>query len=101
MFSLFKTTQSELRARIEPAGIELTLKPDQSILESALSADILYPHNCRVGSCTSCKSRLLSGKIKELSDTGYVLSEEEIQAGMILACQSIPLTNLTLQVELD
>ncbi|WP_370263951.1 2Fe-2S iron-sulfur cluster-binding protein [Limnobacter sp.] len=70
------------------------------ILNSALSAGLGFPHNCRVGSCTQCKCKLKSGKVRELTDSSYVLSAEDLKAGMILACQSIPETDLEIEVEL-
>lgn len=93
--------KTALTIRLLPAGIDLECKQGQSILDAALASDIAYPHNCQVGSCTTCKARLRVGKIKELSDVAYVLSEEEIAAGTILACQSIPQTDITLEVDLD
>ncbi|MBL8020002.1 MAG: 2Fe-2S iron-sulfur cluster binding domain-containing protein [Leptospirales bacterium] len=93
--------KTALRVRLLPAGIEVECKPGQSILDAALASEIAYPHNCQVGSCTTCKGRLRAGKIKELSDVAYVLSEEEIGAGTILACQSVPQTDVTLEVDLD
>ena len=70
------------------------------ILNSALSAGLGFPHKCRVGSCTQCKCKLKSGKVRELTDSSYVLSAEDLKAGMILACQSIPETDLEIEVEL-
>lgn len=70
------------------------------ILNSALSAGLGFPHNCRVGSCTQCKCKLKSGKVRELTDSSYVLSAEDLQEGMILACQSIPETDLEIEVAL-
>ncbi|MDX1668036.1 MAG: 2Fe-2S iron-sulfur cluster binding domain-containing protein [Limnobacter sp.] len=70
------------------------------VLNSALSAGLGFPHNCRVGSCTQCKCKLKSGKVRELTDSSYVLSAEDLHEGMILACQSIPETDLEIEVEL-
>lgn len=70
------------------------------VLNSALSAGLGFPHNCRVGSCTQCKCKLKSGKVRELTDSSYVLSAEDLREGMILACQSIPETDLEIEVEL-
>lgn len=70
------------------------------VLNSALAAGLGFPHNCRVGSCTQCKCKLKSGKVRELTDSSYVLSAEDLKNGMILACQSIPETDLEIEVEL-
>lgn len=82
------------RARIDPFGVDIPVAAGQTLLQAALDAGIAYPHNCRVGSCTTCKCRLLRGRIKALTDTSYVLSTEDLRAGYILACQSVPTTDV-------
>lgn len=70
------------------------------VLNAALAAGLGFPHNCRVGSCTQCKCKLKSGKVRELTDSSYVLSAEDLKEGMILACQSIPQSDLEIEVAL-
>lgn len=53
-----------------------------------------------MGGCGTCKCRLQEGKVKELTESGYLLSREEIEAGYILACQSVPQTDVSIAVEL-
>lgn len=89
MFSLFKRRDVELgRVRIEPFGKEIKVPKEQSILQAALDAGLPFPHSCKVGTCMTCRSRLLSGTVKPIRDFSYVLSGEELQAGYILACQA-------------
>lgn len=80
-----------------PGGTSVVVKAGENLLKAALDAGIAWPHNCRVGSCGECRSRLVNGKIKELNDFSYVLSKEELDDGMILACQ----TCLRSDVEID
>ncbi|MGH8595207.1 MAG: 2Fe-2S iron-sulfur cluster-binding protein [Gammaproteobacteria bacterium] len=82
----------------EPSGRQFTVARNQSILEAALAQGIAFPHSCTVGTCGSCKCRLLSGKIREIANFGYVLSAEELQNQVILACQAAAKTDLTLEV---
>lgn len=88
---LFKTDTkaATYSLRIEPSGREIAVPRGDTVLQAALDQGIDMPHNCRVGSCTTCKCRLVSGRIKELSDTAYVLSDADMDAGMILACQTV------------
>lgn len=86
------------RISIEPDGRTFEARAGESILQSALAAGIPFPHSCKVGTCTSCKCRLLEGRIREVRDFSYVLSGEEIRAGVILACQSVPKSDLRVQV---
>lgn len=89
------------KVSVAPGGQSFEIEKGRKvILNSALSAGLGFPHNCRVGSCTQCKCKLKSGKVRELTDSSYVLSAEDLKAGMILACQSIPETDLEIEVEL-
>lgn len=76
--------------RVEPFGWEFDVAPGQTILQAALARGLPWPSRCRVGSCTTCRCRLLEGEIKALTDTSYVLSREQLDQRIILACQSQP-----------
>lgn len=62
----------------------------RTILETALSAGVPYPHGCRTGECGSCKSTLVSGKVDLSAYDEAVLSDDERAAGLILACRARP-----------
>jgi ferredoxin len=70
----------------------------QTILDAALSLDIDFPHACQVGACATCQCQLLTGDIHALTDFAYVLDDEALDAGMILACQSTPKSDLSVQL---
>lgn len=72
--------------------------PGENILSAALRGGLDFPHSCRVGGCATCKCKLVDGQVKELTETSYLLSESEIHEGTILACQSIPKSNVQIQV---
>lgn len=65
-----------------------------TILEAAEKAGLSYPHSCRSGTCRACRSYLLDGRIKEMTDFAFILSSEELADVVILACQSRPLSDL-------
>ena len=101
MFALFKKAKTELKAVfLAPSGQEFPIAGKQTILEAALAAGVEFPHNCRVGSCTQCKCRLIEGDVRELSDTSYVLTAEEIKNRYVLACQTLAKSS-AVRVELD
>lgn len=77
------------------------MKAGDNLLKSALEAGLAWPHDCRVGSCGTCRCRLIDGKIKPLSDFSYVLDGEEITAGTILACQTSLRSDIVVDVRLD
>jgi NAD(P)H-flavin reductase/ferredoxin/fatty-acid desaturase len=75
------------------------VEPRETVLAAALRAGVDFPSSCRVGGCGACKCRLTEGEVDELTETGYLLTGEEIERGTILACQSVPRTDV--RVELD
>ncbi|MFN3604331.1 MAG: 2Fe-2S iron-sulfur cluster-binding protein [Leptonema sp. (in: bacteria)] len=93
----FKKLPATYELEILPANIKVSIDSKKTVLQSLLEKGILFPHNCRVGSCTTCKSKLLNGKVKELTDKAFVLEKEEIQENYILVCQSIPQSDLVIE----
>ena len=75
------------------------VEPEQNILDAALKAGVAFPHDCRVGSCGTCRVILKEGKVKELADFAYTLDGDMLKEGYILACQSSLKSDLV--VELD
>lgn len=69
-----------------------------SILNEALAAGIPFPHSCTVGTCGTCKSKLVHGKVRELVDSAITLTAQELRDGYILPCQSIARTSIELEV---
>ena len=65
------------------------IQKNDLLLKSALEQGIEYPHNCRVGVCGSCKTQLLKGRVSPMVDLALSpLTNEEIEAGFVLACQA-------------
>ena len=76
----------------------ITVEPKETLLQAALRQGIDLPYSCRVGGCATCKCRLLDGKVKELTRADYILSDEELDQGYILACQSVPRSDIRIAV---
>ncbi|HPA36658.1 MAG TPA: 2Fe-2S iron-sulfur cluster-binding protein [Chitinophagales bacterium] len=70
---------------------EITVHEGETILEAAINADLDPPYACRVAACCSCKAKLLEGKVE--MDDDEPLTEEELEEGFILTCQSHPKTD--------
>lgn len=82
-----------------PFGVDVPVEPGQTLLEAALAHNIAFPHSCTVGTCASCKCRLVSGQVKPAMDFGYTLSKEELDAGYILACQANLTSDAVVEVD--
>lgn len=78
----------------------ITLLPKETLLQGALRSGIELPNGCRVGGCGACKCRLVEGEVRELTETGYLLSKQEIDDGYILACQSVAKSHVRIEVDL-
>ncbi len=76
----------------------LELEPKETVLNGALRHGIEFPYSCKAGGCATCKCQLVSGKVKELTDKSYLLSAEDLQANYILGCQSIPRSEVVVQM---
>lgn len=91
MLSLF---QKQKTATAHINEVPVTVAPKETLLQAALRQGIDFPYSCRVGGCATCKCKLVSGRIRALTDAGYVLSEQELDEGYILACQSVPINDV-------
>ena len=98
MFGLFSRPKA-VSAQINDTVI--TVEPKETLLQAALRQGIDFPHSCRVGGCASCKCQLLEGRVRQLTDAGYILSDDELDRGFVLACQSVPRTDVRIQVDLE
>jgi CDP-4-dehydro-6-deoxyglucose reductase len=71
---------------------------EQTIFEAGKSNGILLDHSCLAARCRSCKAKLLTGAVKGIHEEN-VLTQEEKQNGFILTCNSIPSTDVMLDIE--
>jgi ring-1,2-phenylacetyl-CoA epoxidase subunit PaaE len=59
---------------------------DESILDAAARAGIELPFSCKAGVCSTCRTKLVRGKVQMAEN--YALEDWELEQGFILACQS-------------
>ena len=71
--------------------------PD-SVLSTALAARPDVPYACAGGVCGTCKAKLISGTV-DMADN-YALEPDELDAGYVLTCQSVP-TSDAVEVDYD
>lgn len=71
---------------------------DESILDATLRTRPDAPFSCTGGVCGTCRARLVQGEVR--MDRNYALEPEEVRAGIVLACQSHPVTD-TVQLDYD
>ena len=59
-----------------------------NILDSARASGLPAPFACKAGVCATCRARVVSGEVEMAAR--YGLTDEEIAAGYVLTCQSVP-----------
>lgn len=84
------TTQT-VTIQYEGSDYEVTVEPNQTILEAALEQDIDLPYSCQAGLCTACRGKCLSGSVH--LDEREGLSDAELAEGYVLTCVGHPLTS--------
>jgi len=82
----------------QAAGISLSVTLDgrtrkvdfteANILDSARAAGLPAPFACKAGVCATCRAKVTKGKVEMAAR--YGLTDEEIGAGYVLTCQSVP-----------
>jgi len=59
-----------------------------TILDAALAANADLPYACKGGVCSTCKAKVVEGKVD--MEVNYALEQEEVDAGYVLTCQAYP-----------
>jgi ferredoxin-NADP reductase len=61
-----------------------------TILQTARQLGMAPPYSCESGSCATCMARVLEGAVSMRANNA--LTPDEVEAGWILTCQSVPTT---------
>lgn len=66
------------------------VRGDKSILNQAMSENIVIPYSCRSGMCSTCKGTCVEGEVQMTE--GHILPENEVESGGILTCVTYPVS---------
>jgi ring-1,2-phenylacetyl-CoA epoxidase subunit PaaE len=88
---------AELQTKAEGVTVAVTLDGRTrrvqftagNILDSARSAGLPAPFACKAGVCATCRAKVTRGKVEMAAR--YGLTDDEVAAGYVLTCQSVPL----------
>lgn len=76
---------------LDGEAFQFDLAPDgKTIVDAANDAGADAPWSCHAGVCATCRAKVLEGRVR--MDNHHALTEEEIEEGYILSCQSHPIT---------
>lgn len=86
-----ETSQTEtVVIRFDRRKHRIAYTAGDTILETARRANLKPPFACQAGSCATCMAHLDEGRVSmRVNDA---LTPEEVEAGWVLTCQSLPLT---------
>ena len=73
---------------IDGENMNFSMDKDNNILDEALANGLDVPYSCQGGVCTTCMGKLEKGKV--IMDGDQMLSDEEINDGLMLTCISKP-----------
>lgn len=80
---------SNITVKLDGRSFDFNLDYDSNnILDAALAQGADLPYACKGGVCTTCKAKLVEGKVE--MEVNYGLEADEVAAGFILTCQSHP-----------
>lgn len=85
---------------VEHAQIEVIIDDDlfrfewdgsaDNIVDAGIENNIDIPYSCKGGVCSTCKAKVLEGKVQ--MRINYALEPDQVEAGYVLSCQCVPLT---------
>lgn len=89
-----------MKIEFQPLGIRFDPENPGTLLDMALQAGVEIAALCGGGgTCGRCKMRLSSGSLSTVTDNEKtLLSKEELENGIRLACQSYPITDCVIDI---
>jgi len=90
--------KSTISVTVDEEDFTFDMDASETILDAALKQKIDAPYSCQGGICSSCICRVTEGKA--IMENNQILTDSELEDGMILACQAHP-TTATIAVDFD
>ena len=90
--------QTQITVMVDDEETSFVMNQTDVILDAALENDLDVPYSCQGGICSSCIARIVEGKAEMRKN--QILTDDEIEEGLILTCQAHPLTP-TIKVDYD
>jgi ring-1,2-phenylacetyl-CoA epoxidase subunit PaaE len=90
--------KTKVTVMLDDEETSFVMDQKKSVLEAALAENIDAPYSCQGGICSSCLARLTEGEVTMRQNN--ILTDSELEEGLILTCQSHP-TTPTIRVDYD
>jgi ring-1,2-phenylacetyl-CoA epoxidase subunit PaaE len=82
---------SEVTVVLDGRTTTMTLPRDVPVLDSAQKVRGDLPFACKGGVCGTCRARVTAGEVEMRRN--YALEPAEVEAGYVLTCQSVPVSD--------
>jgi ring-1,2-phenylacetyl-CoA epoxidase subunit PaaE len=79
---------AEVIAIVDGTRKTFHVAPGHRVIDAAIAAGVSLPYSCKGGMCTTCRARLVEGKVH--MDRNFSLEPWELEAGFVLTCQAQP-----------
>jgi CDP-4-dehydro-6-deoxyglucose reductase len=95
MQNMLKMVSAQVTVR--PSGHEFIAEGHDTLLQAGLKAGLRLNYGCGSGTCGLCKTRVVSGSVRQVAPADYVLSEAERTSGHVLSCVCAPVTDVVIE----
>jgi ring-1,2-phenylacetyl-CoA epoxidase subunit PaaE len=82
---------SEVTVVLDGRATPLTLPRDMPVLDAAQRVRGDLPFACKGGVCGTCRAKVTAGEVTMRRN--YALEDDEVAAGYVLTCQSLPVSD--------
>jgi CDP-4-dehydro-6-deoxyglucose reductase, E3 len=86
------------RVTLQPSGRRFDVSDGKTVLTAGLEAGLNLAYSCRAGSCTTCRGKILEGKVDYGRSNDHCLTAEQRAQGYALLCQASPLSDLVVEL---
>ncbi|BBY59927.1 2Fe-2S iron-sulfur cluster-binding protein [Mycolicibacterium sarraceniae] len=79
---------------LDGTTVTVSLNAGDTLLETARRAGLTPPYSCEAGNCGTCIATVTDGTVT--MRINEALDDSEINDGLVLTCQGVPETDVTL-----
>ena len=85
-----KEGTTEITVLLDDEETTFSMEQTDNLLSASLRNDLDAPYSCQGGVCSSCMCKVTEGKAVMVKNS--ILTDGEIEEGLVLACQAYPTT---------